>query len=315
MSKRVPTKTYATHSGVWVIDEGAGVSIECYVTNDKRRMLSLKGARRTLGLSGAGSTAITRNLSRKWIKPYLTDDLHEWLETVQSKNLERIKTDKGHSIIPLEAPLFVDICKAYINAQRDGLFTDKKGRILTKWHNQNDTANKLFHVMSAFAKVGIIALIDEITGYQEDRDRDEINRLLSLYLAEERLQWAKTFPDEFYKQIYRLRGWHYPTGSTKRTPLLGKITNEIIYKRLPPGVLEELKRRNPVQEATKRRRWKHFQFLSDDIGQPDLRDLLLQEIALMRASSNWRVFDRLLKRAIPMPGDQQALPYNELDDD
>ena len=99
--------------------------------------------------------------------------------------------------------------------------------------------------MSAFAKVGIIALIDEIRHYQEDRERDELTKLLAVYLSEERLAWAKMFPEEFYKQIYRLRGWPYPAG-VKRTPLVGKITNEIVYEKLPTGVLGELRKRNAV---------------------------------------------------------------------
>jgi len=55
----------------------------------------------------------------------------------------------------------------------------------------------------------IIALVDEATGYQEQRDRDELQRFLALYLSEERLKWAKMFPDEYYKQLFRLQGWSY----------------------------------------------------------------------------------------------------------
>ena len=68
---------------------------------------------------------------------------------------------------------------------------------------------------------------------------------------------------------------------------------------------------------TKRRRWKHFQFLSTDIGQSDLRDHFLQLIALMKAAANWKIFERLYKRAFPRSGDQMPLdmeyPENEQD--
>lgn len=301
-------KSIVTHHGIWVIDKENNISIECYVTSDKKRILSLRGTARMLDLKGAGSTAIKRNLRTKWIQPYLTDGLKDWLSNIENGDIKKIGGTKGANFIPLEGTLFVDICKVYVNAQRDGLFTDKKNRVLPKWEKQNIIAHKLYGVMAAFAKVGIVALIDEITGYQEDRERDELHKLLSVYLAEERLAWAKMFPDEFYKQIYKLKGWKYPIGSTKRNPLIGKITNEIVYKRLPEGVLEQLTKRNPVKPDSKRRRWKHHQFLSEDIGQPDLRDFLLQEVALMRASSNWNVFMRLLKRALPKPGDQ--IPLN-----
>ncbi len=314
MDKRV-AKPIVTHHGDWVIDKESNITIECYVTNDKKRILSLRGTARMLGLKGAGSTAIARNLNSMWIEPYLTDGLKEWLRDIKNGNIKKIGGTKGANFIPLEGSLFVDICKAYVNAQLDGLFTDKKNRVLPRWKKQNLIAHKLYGVMSAFAKVGIVALIDEITGYQEDRDRDELHKLLSVYLAEERLAWAKMFPDEFYKQIYKLKGWKYPTGSTKRSPLVGKITNEIVYKRLPEGVLGVLKKRNPIKPDVKRRRWKHHQFLSEDIGQPDLRDHLLQAIALMRASSNWNVFMRLLKRALPKSGDQIPLDIEDPTED
>ncbi len=169
--------------------------------------------------------------------------------------------------------------------------------------------------MRSFAKVGIIALIDEATGYQEVRERDELSNLLSKYLSEERLAWAKTFPDEFYKQIYRLKDWDYPTGSTKRTPYIGRITNQIVYEKLPPGVIEGLQEKNEVMPETKRRKWKHFQFLSEDLGQPDLRNHLLQVITLMRVSNSWIQFERLLKRAFRKKDDffESSLP--NFDDD
>lgn len=310
--KSIP-KPKVEYRGNWVIDSEDNIFIECYVTNDKRRLLSLRGTARALDLKGAGSTAIARNLKAKWIQPYLSDGLKEWLSNVDNKNIDKIGGTKGANFIPLEGTLFVDICKAYINAQKGGVFTDNTGKVLPQWVKQNLIADRLFIVMTAFAKVGIVALIDEITGYQEDRDRDELHKLLALFLSEERLQWAKMFPDEFYKQIYKLKGWHYPVGTTKRSPLVGKITNEIVYDRLSIPVLKELRERNPVVPETKRRRWKFFQFLSEDIGQQDLRDHLLQLIALMRASANWKIFERLYKRAFPRSGDQMPLSMEEPD--
>ena len=167
-------------------------------------------------------------------------------------------------------------------------------------------------LVRALAKVGIVALVDEATGFQVDRDRDELHRLLAVYLAEERLAWAKRFPDEFYRQIYRLKGWSWPVGKAK-TPLLGHITNNIVYERLPPGVLIKLQEINPTLEETKRRRWKHHQFLSEDVGQPDLRDHILQLLPLMRVSKNWEAFKRNLEIAFPRKGTQHCLDLNELD--
>jgi hypothetical protein len=106
------------------------------------------------------------------------------------------------------------------------------------------------------------------------------------------------FPDEFYKRIYKLKWWKYPTG-TARTQLNGKLTNKYVYDKLPPGVLPKLRELNPVNPKTNPLSAKHFHHLSADIGQPDLRDHLLQVIALLKAASNWRIFERLFARAFP----------------
>ena len=68
----------------------------------------------------------------------------------------------------------------------------------------------------ALARVGIIALIDEATGYQEIRDRQALQQILDKYLLKEYAAWAKRFPDEFYKQIFKLRGWEWRGKLEKR---------------------------------------------------------------------------------------------------
>jgi hypothetical protein len=60
---------------------------------------------------------------------------------------------------------------------------------------------------------------------------------------------------------------------------------------------------NPTLEETKRRRWKHHQFLSSDVGQPDLRDHILQILPLMRISNTWEAFKKNLEVALPSKKD------------
>ena len=145
----------------------------------------------------------------------------------------------------------------------------------------------------AFAKVGIIALVDEVTGYQHHRARLALHEILEKFIAKELVKWAKTFPDEFYEQLFRLRGWSYVNlggkPPFKRPILVGKLTNDIVYDRLAPGVLDELKRKNPKDEKGHRKH-KLFQWLTDDIGHPKLREHLVAVITLMKASSIIQLF-------------------------
>lgn len=44
-----------THYGTGVLDKEKDIKIECYVMDNEERVLSLRGAARTIGLTGNGS--------------------------------------------------------------------------------------------------------------------------------------------------------------------------------------------------------------------------------------------------------------------
>lgn len=164
--------------------------------------------------------------------------------------------------------------------------------------------------LNIFAKIGIIALIDEATGYQEVRDRDALQQILDKYLRKEYAAWAKRFPDEFYIQIFRLKGWEWKGMKVNRPSIVGKITNDIVYSRLAPGILEELHRINPPTDSGKRKS-KHHQWFTDDIGHPSLSHHLYASITLMKVSQEWGQFYRTLKKAFPVSGEQIELIIDE----
>jgi hypothetical protein len=162
--------------------------------------------------------------------------------------------------------------------------------------------------MRGLATVGIVALVDEATGYQEVRDRKALEEILSKFIASELLPWAKQFPDEFYVELFRLRGWqHLQSPLTgKRPSVVGHYTNDLIYQRLAPAVLDELKARNPVVSG--RRRHKHHQWLSKDVGHPSLQEHLTKIVVLMKAAPNWTSFYRSVERALPKLGSTIEMP-------
>lgn len=278
-----------THYGIWVLDEKKDIKIECYVMDNKERVLSLRGAARTIGLVGNGSQALTRNLNAQWIAPYLSENLRDWLEKANRNELTAYKGIRGRNFLPFEASLFVDLCTAYVDAMHDGVLQTEK---------QKQTAQRLYAIMTAFAKTGLVAVIDEVTGYQADRDRDALQKILEAYVSAELLPWAKRFPDEFYKQMFRLRGWEYK-GKAKPS-YAGKLTNEYIYHYLPKGVLEELQSKTPKSRSGNRTNRFH-QHLTEETGLPNLDRQLQQTIALMKASDTWEEFDHLFKKAMGEP--------------
>ena len=273
-----------THQGKWKVYDG--LEIECYVTDKGIRLLSLRGTARALDINGNGGRALLRNLQSKWIQPYLSDQLKEWILWATNEKIKPIKVLFGPAIIPFKASLFVDICKAYISANNDKTLSESLMR----------TYYRLISLMTAFAKVGIDAMVDEITGYQEDRRKDELEKILRLYISEEFLEWTKMFPEEFYEQIFRLKKWgSFQKAGQKMPQVVGFYTNDIVYERLPDKVLVELKKKVKKSENGNNLVKLH-QGLSKDYGVLHLERHLIAVIALMKASTCWEHFLEMLDK-------------------
>lgn len=206
----------------------------------------------------------------------------------------KFKTDDGTRYIGFEAEGLVDLCKFLLKAREFGVLRTTA---------QLRYAQAAEALLVSLANVGLAALIDEATGFQAVRTRDALQALLEKYLKKELAAWAKRFPDEFYKQIFRLKRWEWHGRSMNPPQIVGKYTREIVYERLAPGIIDELERRNPVLESGDRMS-KHHQWLTDDIGHPALAQHLHAVIALMKISSSWSKFRSNLQEAFPRKGDQ-----------
>lgn len=219
------------------------------------------------------------------LTPYITDELEAMLLKPVKYKAKNGKIVDGYNaeIIPL-------LCDVYLQARLD--------KVLTKQQENLAIASEI--LVRSLSKLGIVALVDEATGYQEDRDRDELQKILSMYISKELLPWTKRFPDEFYKQMFRLKGWEYPKPQAKRPGIVGYYTNKYVYDLLPPGVKEELQRVNPTIKSG-RRKYKHHQFLTEDIGNDTLKNHLIKVITLMQASKDWKDFNILFSRTFNLP--------------
>ena len=273
-----------THQGKWKVYDG--LEIECYVTDKGIRLLSLRGTARALDINGNGGRALLRNLQSKWIQPYLSDQLKEWILWATNEKIKQIDVLFGPAIIPFKASLFVDICKAYIAANNDKALSESLMR----------TYYRLILLMTAFAKTGIDAMVDSITGYQEDKRKEELLKILKMYISEEFLEWTKMFPEEFYEQIFRLKGWgSFQKAGQKMPQVVGQYTNDIVYERLPDKVLFELKKKVKKSENGNNLVKLH-QGLSKDYGVLHLERHLIAVIALMKASTCWEHFLEMLDK-------------------
>ncbi|QRK08066.1 P63C domain-containing protein [Archangium violaceum] len=292
----------ATHEGELRIPSGGPdeLVIPCFVLNDGRRVLSRAGMISTLGMKGGsnpkqGYDRLTNFSLGKSISPYISEGLAGLIQAPF-----QFRLPGGGMAFGFEASALVDLCDAILEARAAGVLQTQQQHI----------ARQAEVLVRGFSRVGIVALVDEATGYEAERRRGELHKILEAYIAKELLPWAKRFPDEFYTEMFRLLGWKADPLS-QRPVLVGKLTNNLVYERLPEGVLDELKRKNPVVKDG-RRRHKHHQFLSVDIGHEHLGKHLAVVCALMRISPDFKTFVRQLDRAVPRYGKNYELPLDDL---
>jgi len=267
------------------------LEIPCYVLEDEKRVLVQSRMISALGMSrgssaGRGGDRLAKFVAGKRLSSFISPKLLD-----VTKNPIKFKAPTGNIAYGYEATILADICEAVLSARKAGVIGKQQEHI----------ADRCEILMMGFARVGIIALVDEATGYQEVRARDALEEILRNFISAELLKWVKTFPDEFYRQMFRLRNWQYYQFSVKRPSVAGRITNDIIYERLAPGVLDELKRITP-KDVKGRRKHRYHQRLTADIGHPALREHLASVLTLMKASTSWRRFYAMLNRALPKWG-------------
>jgi hypothetical protein len=283
--------------------ELGGLKIPCYVLDDGTRVLGQSHMIMALGMShggsgGTGGDRLAKFVGQTRLEPYVERVLAE-----RTANPIKFRVKSGGIAYGYDATILADICEAVLKA--------RDARVLMK--QQEHIAAQCEILVRGFARVGIIALVDEATGYQEIRDRLALQAILEKYLTDEWAKWTKTFPDEFYIQLFRLKGVPYPPpGKHKnwRPSYVGHWTNDIVYDRLAPGVKKELRKLNPRTERGHRKR-KHFQYLTQDYGTPALREHLSNVIFLMRGCRDWDDFRRRLESAAPRQGDTMPLPFDE----
>lgn len=221
--------------------ELGGKEVECYVLTTGERVISLSATVRSL--TGTDSGNLGNYIEVDGLKSFI--------------NSEKVAGEIRAFMIPgnpipakgLLAETFIEICNAYVKALESGtLRTDRQKAI----------AVTCAILLASCAKVGLIALIDEATGYQYERAEDALQVKLRAFIAEELRDWEKTFPDELWEEFGRLTNWKGALHS--RPKWWGKLVIELIYDTLDPDVAEYLKTHKPEPDV----RW--HQQLTENIG-------------------------------------------------
>lgn len=292
----------ATHAGELKIGD---ISLACSVLDDGSRVLSLRGINSAFGGSVGGLNVRSKDgernlpkiLSSKSIKPLISEEFKARL--LEPKEFRPIHG--GRSAFGYDAALLPEMCEVIIDAHKASLM-------------RNERAEKSAEILlRGFARVGIVALVDEATGYEKDRVAGSLAKILEAFIAKELQPWVKTFPSDYYEQLFRLYNLPYPPTGNKswRPSFFGKITNDVIYARLAPDILPELKKAASKAE----RKSKLHQWLTNDIGHPKLREHLASIVTILKLSRTPQEFKDNVDRIHTRYGQTQQIPFDYPNDD
>jgi hypothetical protein len=286
-----------THEGTLKIID---IELPCYVLSSGQRVLSQRGISEAFtGNRGGGMVAngkdgtqkSPRFLARKDIKPFINNDLMARINS----SIEFLPK-AGRSAFGYDSALLPEICEVILDSSRANNKTDSA---------EYRTAELLIR---GFARVGITALIDEATGYQRDREKDALAKILEAFVAKELQPYLKTFPADYYEQLFRLYGYSYPPTDKRpqwRPSFFGHITNDVVYNRLAPELLPELKKAASKAE----RKSKLHQWLTGDLGHPKLREHLSSIVSILKLSKSPEDFKANVNMIHPQYGESGQFDF------
>lgn len=298
----------ATHIGELKIGE---LILPCAVLSDGTRLISQGGIAAAFGPVTGGWQMRKRSteshsgdlppfLVAASLQPFISAELRTLVASPKKYKDPR----GGPARIGVDATLIPKICEVWLKA--------RDADALTKI--QKPVAYRAEILMRGLADIGIVALVDEATGFQRDRAKDALATILEAFIAKELQPWIQTFPSDYYQELFRLRGLDFPRDSVRRPQYFGVLTNDIVYKRLAPGVLDELKRITPRNEDG-RPKAKYFQSLTNNTGYPKLREHLGKVIMMMQLSTTYQDFKEKLDRFLPKQNAQLPLLLEQVNVD
>jgi len=280
-----PSIPIASNQGILCIGDK---QIDCVVTEGGDRILSMTTVFEAFGRKCRGYKRINREvimppfIDALNLTEFVSSDLRQLCAPMEFRNLKG-KLSKGY-----KAEILPQICLTYLKAEIAGKLNPTQRKMAEICHI----------IISALSTVGIIALVDEATGFQQDRNKDALGRILNAFIAKELQPWTSTVPLDYYQELFRIRGIEHFDCNVKRPWHFGHITNNILYSRLAPGVLEELKRICPRNEKGQLKH-RYFQQLTANTGYLKFTQHLASVVSIMKLSDDYNDFMQKLDKIHP----------------
>jgi hypothetical protein len=249
------------------------MDVECHVLSDERRVFTQREVVRVLSHGRESG-----NLGAYLSKIPLYDNKFKLGATIQFR-----VPGTQYLAIGYEATLLIEICELYLEARRLKMLKPSQGKL----------AIQAEIIMRSCAKVGIIALIDEATGFQQVRKKRALQIKLQAFIAEEMQDWAEMFPPEFWFELARLEGIHY---SPRNRPLRwGKYVMAFVYDSIDKDMGNALRVVNPDPHFKQN----DHQLLTE-FGRQQVHDQIQKVVTIMKLCETMKdfrqKFDRVFKQ-------------------
>ena len=272
----------ATHKGNFKND--FGIDVDCYVLDDEQKtaVVSQRGMGEALGL-GEGGSRVPRLINNPRIAPYIGPELREKLENPLIFQGQPAGLNiPPQRIFGYDVTILIDLCKAVVDAENDGKLTDR----------QKNIARQAHVILNASAKAGIKGLVYALSGY--DPSKEEVIQAFKLYVREEAREYEREFPEQLYREWYRLYG--LPQLEQNKRPWKFKLlTINQVYRPLAKSNGKVLHLTKLSRESSGERWKKLHQFLSE-IGVKVLRQHLGQLLGIAQVSRDQEEYERHLTR-------------------
>lgn len=236
----MPPSPFAKHRGIMTLNN---IPVDVYVLDTEERVISLRATVKVL--TGIDGGILEDYIGVKALEGFVNSGL------VLEESVEFYIPGTQFRGKGITAEQFEGILSGYVRALQAGaLKTDR----------QKEIAVTCAILGTAFLRTGIVALIDEATGYQYERAADALEVKIKAYVADELRSWEPTFPDELWEQFGRLTNWKGPLHS--RPKWWGHLVNELIYQAMDPDIAKYLKENKPKPFHGQN----YHQWLTEDVG-------------------------------------------------
>ena len=159
------------------------IEIQCYVLEDETRVLTLRTLQSGIGMSEGGGKGGARKIpalmARLKNKGLNVIDLD-----VRANEPFKFIAPSGSIADGYDARILPDICAVLIDADRK--------RILDKRYEQ--IAERAARMQHGFATMGIIWLVDKVTGYEDFKKANDFGKIIEAFVAKEIRPYIGKFP-------------------------------------------------------------------------------------------------------------------------